>query len=136
MTTRRFFIGPIPEGWLQNHRKSWYKTGIRFKNYSSKTVSFSADPVVVRYEDDPVENEPSSSSAPQESSQDGDGRSDRENEETQEEDGEEASEEETEPEVVQPSGSPSRRASKPQTTPSAETGTSTHRCRTDLRIAH
>ena len=24
-TTRRTFIGPIPEGWLKSHRKSWYK---------------------------------------------------------------------------------------------------------------
>ena len=58
MTTRRYFIGPIPEGWLQHHRKSWYKAGLRFKNYSSKTVSFSADPVTVRYADNPAE-EPS-----------------------------------------------------------------------------
>ncbi|KAK5138590.1 hypothetical protein LTR08_000178 [Meristemomyces frigidus] len=25
LTTRRAFIGPIPEGWLKNNRKSWYR---------------------------------------------------------------------------------------------------------------
>ncbi|THX47762.1 hypothetical protein D6D06_09459 [Aureobasidium pullulans] len=25
LTTRRCFIGPIPEGWLRSHRKEWYK---------------------------------------------------------------------------------------------------------------
>ena len=69
MTNRRFFIGPIPEGWLFHHRKSWYKAGLKLKNYSSKTVSFSADPVVVRYEDDTTENEPSSSGPEQDASQ-------------------------------------------------------------------
>ena len=29
LTTRRTFIGPIPEGWLSSHRKSWYKSYIR-----------------------------------------------------------------------------------------------------------
>ncbi|KAF9893177.1 hypothetical protein FE257_012592 [Aspergillus nanangensis] len=43
LTNRRFFIGPIPKGWLQNHRKSWYKTRLKFRNYTSKTVTFSAD---------------------------------------------------------------------------------------------
>ncbi|KAJ5161277.1 hypothetical protein N7492_006669 [Penicillium capsulatum] len=49
MTSRRFFIGPIPEGWLQGHRKSWYRSRLRFKNYTSKTLSFSADPVASHY---------------------------------------------------------------------------------------
>lgn len=53
MTNRRFFIGPIPEGWLQNHRKSWYKTRLRFKNYSSRVVSFAPDPVVEHYRENP-----------------------------------------------------------------------------------
>ncbi|KAL1986103.1 hypothetical protein VTN96DRAFT_7000 [Rasamsonia emersonii] len=44
LTTRRFFIGPIPEGWIQNHRKSWYKKRLSFKNYTSRTITFSADP--------------------------------------------------------------------------------------------
>lgn len=124
MTSRRFFIGPIPEGWLQNHRKSWYKAGIRLKNYSSKTVSFSADPVVVHYADNSLEDEPSSSAPRQENSQDGNGGNVQENEETPGENDEEDSEEETEREIVQPSGSSGRRPSKPQTTPSTETGTS------------
>ncbi|TQB68164.1 hypothetical protein MPDQ_003892 [Monascus purpureus] len=44
-TSRRFFIGPIPAGWLQNHRKSWYRGRLKFRNYTSHTVTFSADPV-------------------------------------------------------------------------------------------
>ncbi|KAL5365016.1 Pleckstrin homology domain-containing protein [Aspergillus floccosus] len=43
LTSRRFFIGPIPKGWLQNHRKSWYKTRLKFRNYTSRTVTFSAE---------------------------------------------------------------------------------------------
>ncbi|KAL2003846.1 hypothetical protein VTN02DRAFT_2063 [Thermoascus thermophilus] len=46
MTSRRFFIGPIPEGWLNSHRRSWYKTRLSFKNYTSRTVPFAADPSV------------------------------------------------------------------------------------------
>lgn len=49
MTSRRFFIGPIPEGWLQGHRKSWYRSRLRFKNYTSQTLSFSVDPVASHY---------------------------------------------------------------------------------------
>jgi len=44
MTSRRFFIGPIPEGWLNSYRKSWYRTRLSFENYTSRTVAFSADP--------------------------------------------------------------------------------------------
>lgn len=40
ITTRRCFIGPIPEGWLKSHRTEWYKHNF---NYSSKTASFRAD---------------------------------------------------------------------------------------------
>lgn len=42
MTTRRFFIGPIPEGWLKDNRKSWYKRRIELSNYSSRKASFVA----------------------------------------------------------------------------------------------
>ncbi|KGO42526.1 hypothetical protein PEX1_036660 [Penicillium expansum] len=49
MTNRRFFVGPIPEGWLQGHRKSWYRSRLRVRNYTSKTVSFSAGPVATHY---------------------------------------------------------------------------------------
>ncbi|KAJ5120187.1 hypothetical protein N7448_010856 [Penicillium atrosanguineum] len=49
LTSRRFFIGPIPEGWIHGHRKSWYKSRLRFKNYTSQTLSFSADPVSSHY---------------------------------------------------------------------------------------
>jgi len=42
MTTRRFFIGPIPEGWLNSNRKSWYKRWRELSSYSSRQVSFNA----------------------------------------------------------------------------------------------
>lgn len=49
MTNRRFFVGPIPEGWLQGHRKSWYKSRLRLRNYTSQAISFSAGPVATHY---------------------------------------------------------------------------------------
>ncbi|KAL8894857.1 MAG: hypothetical protein Q9207_008386 [Kuettlingeria erythrocarpa] len=42
LTTRRCFIGPIPEGWLKSHRKSWWSEYINLSNYSSRTATFSA----------------------------------------------------------------------------------------------
>lgn len=42
LTTRRFFIGPIPEGWLNSNRKSWYKRRLELSSYSSKNASFNA----------------------------------------------------------------------------------------------
>ncbi|EAW09937.1 sporulation-specific 71 family protein [Aspergillus clavatus NRRL 1] len=51
MTSRRFFIGPIPEGWLQHHRKHWYRTRLKFRNYTSRTVTFSADLTVAQSPD-------------------------------------------------------------------------------------
>ncbi|RHZ44043.1 sporulation-specific 71 family protein [Aspergillus thermomutatus] len=62
MTSRRFFIGPIPEGWLQHHRKHWYKTKLKFQNYTSRAVSFTADTSPVRSADQ-SEPEAASSSA-------------------------------------------------------------------------
>ncbi|KKK15860.1 hypothetical protein ARAM_003882 [Aspergillus rambellii] len=64
MTNRRFFIGPIPKGWLQSHRKSWYKTRLKLQNYTSKTTTFSAerataretDPTPINYLPDAPEN--------------------------------------------------------------------------------
>ncbi|KAL9104290.1 MAG: hypothetical protein Q9163_000731 [Psora crenata] len=41
LTTRRCFIGPIPEGWLKSHRKSWYRHYVA-KNYTSKAATFTA----------------------------------------------------------------------------------------------
>ncbi|KAK5956393.1 hypothetical protein OHC33_002970 [Knufia fluminis] len=41
-TTRRFFIGPIPEGWLSSNRKSWYKRRLELSSYSSRKASFNA----------------------------------------------------------------------------------------------
>ena len=42
LTTRRTFIGPIPDAWISKHRKSWYKYRPRMLTYSSKTASFNA----------------------------------------------------------------------------------------------
>ncbi|KIV97464.1 hypothetical protein PV10_01215 [Exophiala mesophila] len=42
MTSRRFFIGPIPEGWLNSNRKSWYKRRLELSNYTSRSVTFRA----------------------------------------------------------------------------------------------
>jgi len=42
LTTRRFFIGPIPEGWLSSNRKSWYKRRLELSTYSSRKASFTA----------------------------------------------------------------------------------------------
>lgn len=44
LTTRRCFIGPIPEGWLKSHRKSWYSRYLSFSDYSSRAATFSARP--------------------------------------------------------------------------------------------
>lgn len=125
MTNRRFFIGPIPEGWLLHHRKSWYKAGLKLKNYSSKTVSFSADPVVVRYDDDTTENEPPSSGPEHDTTQNGDSQNHAREEETQTEENHEPNEEG----LARSSGgrdvTPSREISKSQnTTPTTDTGTS------------
>ncbi|KAI1613089.1 Pleckstrin homology domain-containing protein [Exophiala viscosa] len=42
LTSRRFFIGPIPEGWLNSNRKSWYRRRLELSTYSSKQASFDA----------------------------------------------------------------------------------------------
>ncbi|KAF1965800.1 meiotically up-regulated gene 56 protein [Bimuria novae-zelandiae CBS 107.79] len=42
VTSRRFFIGPIPEGWLKTHRRDWYKHHLHI-NYSSRTATFSSN---------------------------------------------------------------------------------------------
>ena len=44
LTTRRCFIGPIPEGWLKSHRKSWYSRYLTLSDYSSRAATFSAKP--------------------------------------------------------------------------------------------
>ncbi|KAL8640436.1 MAG: hypothetical protein Q9228_002648 [Teloschistes exilis] len=49
LTTRRCFIGPIPEGWLKSHRKSWYGEYINLSNYSSRAATFSASPGVSQH---------------------------------------------------------------------------------------
>ncbi|KAF2451145.1 hypothetical protein P171DRAFT_427364 [Karstenula rhodostoma CBS 690.94] len=40
LTSRRFFIGPIPEGWLKTHRRDWYKHHLHI-NYSNRAATFS-----------------------------------------------------------------------------------------------
>ncbi|MCJ1245791.1 hypothetical protein MMC30_002995 [Trapelia coarctata] len=44
ITTRRCFIGPIPEDWLRqkSHRKAWYKHSLNFSSYSSRAATFTA----------------------------------------------------------------------------------------------
>lgn len=39
-TTRRTFIGPIPEGWLNSHRKQWYRYYVT--NASNRAPTFTA----------------------------------------------------------------------------------------------
>ncbi|KAL4749910.1 hypothetical protein BDW72DRAFT_194376 [Aspergillus terricola var. indicus] len=43
ITSRRFFIGPIPKNWLQSHRKSWYRKRLSLRNYRSRAITFSAE---------------------------------------------------------------------------------------------
>lgn len=43
VTSRRFFVGPLPKGWLIGHRKSWYRSWLGLKDYSSKMATFSED---------------------------------------------------------------------------------------------
>lgn len=42
ITSHRFFIGPIPEGWLNSNRKSWYKRRLELSTYSSRKATFNA----------------------------------------------------------------------------------------------
>ncbi|KAJ9623824.1 hypothetical protein H2204_011010 [Knufia peltigerae] len=42
LTSQRFFIGPIPEGWLNSNRKSWYRRRLELSTYSSRKASFNA----------------------------------------------------------------------------------------------
>ncbi|USP75534.1 hypothetical protein yc1106_02808 [Curvularia clavata] len=43
LTSRRYFIGPIPTAWLTKHRRDWYKHHLRI-NYSTRAGTFSSDP--------------------------------------------------------------------------------------------
>ncbi|KAF1811605.1 hypothetical protein P152DRAFT_508126 [Eremomyces bilateralis CBS 781.70] len=47
ITARRHFIGPIPEGWLKTHRRERYQHRLHI-NYSSRAVTFSANPETAR----------------------------------------------------------------------------------------
>ncbi|KAH0559929.1 hypothetical protein GP486_003552 [Trichoglossum hirsutum] len=42
LTSTRF-VGPIPAGWLNSSRQSWYKRQLRLDNYSSRAATFRAD---------------------------------------------------------------------------------------------
>jgi hypothetical protein len=41
-TSKRTFIGPIPEGWLKSHRKQWYKQYLPIGNNDSRQNTFIA----------------------------------------------------------------------------------------------
>ncbi|KAF1930182.1 meiotically up-regulated gene 56 protein [Didymella exigua CBS 183.55] len=43
LTSRRFFIGPVPTAWLSKHRRDWYKHHLGI-SYSSRAATFSSDP--------------------------------------------------------------------------------------------
>ncbi|KAF2136103.1 uncharacterized protein K452DRAFT_280496 [Aplosporella prunicola CBS 121167] len=45
LTSRRCFVGPIPEGWLKSYRRDWYKHHLHI-NYSSRAATFSAGALV------------------------------------------------------------------------------------------
>ncbi|KAL7272671.1 hypothetical protein RUND412_004516 [Rhizina undulata] len=47
LTTRRVFVGPIPIGWLKNHRSEWYKHHLHI-NYSSTQAAFNTSENVSR----------------------------------------------------------------------------------------
>jgi hypothetical protein len=40
-TTARLFIGPLPEGWVKTHKRTWFGTK---KTYTGKAITFSAQP--------------------------------------------------------------------------------------------
>ena len=43
LTSRRCFIGPVPQDWLSKHRKSWYHyRPHRYESFKSKTAAFTA----------------------------------------------------------------------------------------------
>lgn len=45
-TSKRTFIGPIPEGWLKSHRKQWYKKYLPIGGDSRQNTFIAAQPVV------------------------------------------------------------------------------------------
>ncbi|CAE7027422.1 hypothetical protein HRS9139_00183 [Pyrenophora teres f. teres] len=60
LTSRRYFIGPIPTAWLSKRRHDWYKHHLRI-NYSSRAATFSADPREARQRQLSGQEGPSSS---------------------------------------------------------------------------
>ena len=56
LTTRRVFIGPIPEGWLKSHRKEWYRHYVH-KPGSSRRPTFTAAQPTVQQEVEGARNE-------------------------------------------------------------------------------
>ncbi|KAI5785018.1 Pleckstrin homology domain-containing protein [Peziza echinospora] len=46
LTTRRVFVGPVPKGWLKNHRTEWYKNHLHL-NLSRRIDTFAPGPDVV-----------------------------------------------------------------------------------------
>ena len=46
-TTRRVFIGPIPEGWLKSHRKEWYKQFVGRRSNKRRATFTAAQPLTI-----------------------------------------------------------------------------------------
>ena len=63
LTTRRTFIGPIPEGWLNSHRKSWYKSYIR--DGKGRTPTFTAAHPIASADGSAQRNQPLALSEPE-----------------------------------------------------------------------
>ena len=72
LTTRRTFIGPIPEGWLNSHRKSWYKSYIR--DGKGRAPTFTASHPIASAGQATQHGQPLSEQDPRPSSQTGDTR--------------------------------------------------------------
>ncbi|KAF1835908.1 meiotically up-regulated gene 56 protein [Decorospora gaudefroyi] len=43
LTSRRYFIGPIPTAWLSKNRRDWYQHHVRI-NYATRAATFTCDP--------------------------------------------------------------------------------------------
>jgi len=66
-TTRRIFIGPIPEGWLKSHRKQWYRQYVG--RGGKRAPSFTAAHSIAHPEDTAPRQNTAHEDAPRPSSQ-------------------------------------------------------------------
>lgn len=55
LTTRRTFIGPVPEGWLKSHRKQWHRRYIT--NAGNRAPTFTAAHPIANDNDSPDEQD-------------------------------------------------------------------------------